>query len=124
MSDNNYVFGRGRERLIGDTPQYVYGLRRTDEGELFFVRVNQLSRTDSFEINRVGETEQNFNDFETGVDFYEGRDAEHNIVFENLIYEQYRWDDRDLWYYVDDAGNLIAVVNQKHTYPTGISSNG
>lgn len=123
MSDN-YVFGRSRERLIGDTPQYVYGLRRTDEGELYFVRVNQLSRTDSFEINRVGEQTENFNDFEPGVDFYEGRDAEHNIVFDNLIYEQYRWDDRDLWYYVDDTGNLVVVVNQKHTYPTGISSNG
>ena len=67
MSDN-YVFGRSRERLIGDTPQYVYGLRRTDEGELYFVRVNQLSRTDSFEINRVGEQTENFNDFEPGVD--------------------------------------------------------
>lgn len=122
MSEN-YVFGRSRERLIGDSPQYVYGLRRTDDGELHFVRVNQLSRDDSFQVNRTGEESQNYNEFEAGVDFFEGRDAEHEIVFENLVYEQYRWDDRDLWYYVDADGNLVAVVNQKHTYPTGISSN-
>lgn len=119
---SNYIFGRGQQELIGDSPKYIYGLRRTDEGELFFCRVNQLSRDDSFQINNVGDELDNFTEFEVGVDFFEGRDVEHEIVFGNLIYEQYRWDDKDLYYYVDTDGQLVLVVNQKVVYPAGISS--
>ena len=48
MTTSNYFFGRTKEEQIGTQPQYFYGLRRNDDGELFLTRVNQLSRADFF----------------------------------------------------------------------------
>mgnify|MGYP006271011805 CR=1 FL=1 len=117
---SNYVFGRDPNELIGDQPRYFYALRRTDDGELYFSRVNQLSREDSIEINAIGDYEDNYNDFQPGVDFFEGRDVNHNLVYQNLNYEQYRWDDRSMYYYIDDDGQLIIRTNTKYQYPTGV----
>ena len=61
-------------------------------------------------------------DFEIGTDFFQGRDVNHNIVFDNLLYEQYRWDDRSIYYYIDDTGQLVARINTKYDYPSGIQS--
>lgn len=115
-----YYIGTQPDSLLGDNPRYFYGLRRTDDGELYLGRVDQLKGNDSIDINNVGPVEENYNDFEVGVDFYEGRDVYHNIVFDNLNYEQYRWDDRAIYYYIDDDGQLVARVNSGYTYPTGI----
>ncbi len=117
---SNYVFGRDPNELIGDQPRYFYALRRTDEGELYFSRVNQLSREDAIEINTIGDYEDNYNDFQVGVDFFEGRDVYHNLVYQNLNYEQYRWDDRSMYYYIDDDGQLIIRTNTKYQYPSGV----
>lgn len=115
---------------VGTTPQdiisslngarYFYGLRRTDDGDLYFVRIDQVLGNDSIEINNPGDPEENFEDFELGVDFYDGRDEDHNLVYENLNYEQYRWDDRSIYYYIDDDGQLVARINAGYTYPTGV----
>lgn len=117
---SNYVFGRDPSELIGDQPRYFYALRRTDDGELYFARVNQLSREDTIEINNIGDYENNYNDFQAGVDFYEGRDVYHNLVYDNLKYEQYRWDDKSLYYYIDDDGQLVVRTNTKYQYPAGV----
>ena len=119
MADN-YQFGRSKDELLGDNPRYFYALRRTDDGELYFVRVDQLSRADSVQINKEGTSNGNYPDFESGVDFFEGRDVNHNLVFENLNYEQMRWDDRNLYYYIDAAGNLVVRTDTKYSYPSGI----
>lgn len=117
---SNYFLGRDYEDLNGDTPRYFYALRRTDDGELYFCKVNQLSRDDAVEINKLGPSEENYEDFEVGFDFFEGRDIDHNLILENLNYEQYRWDDKNLWYYIDSDGQLIVRMGTKYNYPTGI----
>ena len=119
---SNYFFGRDPDELLGGAPRYFYGLKRSDDGELTFTRVNQLSREDGIEINEPGDIAENYEDFEVGVDFFEGRDVNHNIVFDNLLYEQYRWDDRSVYYYVDSDGQLVARINTKYDYPNGIQS--
>jgi hypothetical protein len=119
MADN-YFFGRSQDEQLGDNPRYMYALRRTDQGDLYFARVNQLSRTDSVQINNGGAAADNYPDFQQGVDFFEGRDVNHNLVYANLNYEQLRWDDRSIYYYIDSQGNLVARVNNKYSYPTGI----
>jgi len=119
----NYSFGRSKDEQIGGQPTYFYGIKRNDDGEITLTRVNQLSRTDSIAINNPGDIDNNYENFEIGTDFFEGRDVFHNIVYENLLYEQYRWDERNVYYYVDPAsGQLIARINTKYTYPSGISS--
>ena len=71
-----------------------------------------------------GAPEDNFPNFEQGQDFYEGRDVNHNLVHVNLNYEQLRWDERNISYYVNAEGELIARVNQNYTYDDNSSSNG
>jgi len=121
------------ENYAGFTPEqiynalgsrYFYGLRRTDSGEVFVNKVDQLRGTDGITVNNVGDTEDNFPNFEQGQDFYEGRDIFHNLVYKNLNYEQFRWDNNNLYYYVNDEGELVIRINQKFTYDDTVSSNG
>ena len=100
--------------------RYFYGLRRTDDGELFLVRADQLKSGDSIQINKEGDPAQNFEDFDEAQDFFEGRNVNHEKVYLNLDYEQFRWDNRSINYYIDDSGNLVARVNEGYEYPTGV----
>jgi hypothetical protein len=119
--NNNYVLGNDPQTRLGDTPRFFYGLRKNENGSLFLQRSDQLKANESIEINNLGEESGNYNDFEIGVDFFEGIDVNHNPAFENLKYQQYRWDDRAIFYYIDDDGQLVAKVNNGHTYDLGAS---
>lgn len=100
--------------------RFFYGLRRTDDGELFIAKVDQLRSHDSIQINKEGDPTENYEDFQQGEDFLEGRDVNHARVYTNLNYEQFRWDNRNISYYIDDSGNLVARINEDYTYPTGV----
>ena len=104
--------------------RFFYGLRRTDQGELFVGKADQLKTEDSISINKSGDPAQNYLDFSQGQDFYEGRNAAHELVYENLNYEQFRWDDRNISYYVNNDGELVARINQNYTYDNTSSSDG
>lgn len=104
--------------------RFFYGLRRTDDGELFLSKADQLKTTDSIAINNPGDPTHNYPNFEQGQDFYEGRDVNHNLVYANLNYEQFRWDDRNVLYYVNDEGELVVRINSKHDYRDTDSSDG
>jgi hypothetical protein len=101
-----------------DSRRYFYALRRDDEGLLFFAKVDQIHGTDTVVINNPGLAENDFTDFEYGVDFFDGRSAaDHSRPYSNLRWDQYRWDNKNIFYYLDDAGNFVARINQKYTYP-------
>ena len=121
---SNYA-GTTPDHLNGAIPdRYFYGLRRTDEGELFIGKMDQMSATGEVTINNPGDPGQNYPDFDQGQDFYEGRDVNHDLVYENLNYEQFKWDGRNISYYVNDEGELVARVNHSFTYDDNSSSNG
>jgi hypothetical protein len=106
----------------GIKDRYFYGLRRTDEGTLFIGKVDQLSANDPVSINNPGNVDDNFKDFDQGYDFYEGRDLNHAKPFPNLRYEQFRWDDVNLNYYINPEGELVVRINSnvgdgEITYP-------
>ena len=103
---SNYYLGVDPQERLGDTPRFFYGLRRNEAGSLFLQKIDNLKSNDAVSINYLGDESGNYNDFEVGVDFYEGLDVNHNEVFENLKYQQYRWDDRAIFYYVDADGQL------------------
>jgi len=118
---------------VGNTPEqmmqelgyrYFYGLRRTYDGEMFVAKVDQTKTGDAITINNPGDPENNFPTFEEGQDFFEGRDVFHTLVYENLNYEQFRWDDKNIYYYINAEGELIAKINETHTYDDTVSSNG
>jgi hypothetical protein len=121
---SNYT-GTTPDHINGAIPdRFFYGLRRTDDGELFVAKMDQMSTTDGVTINKPGDPTNNYPSFEEGQDFYEGRDVNHNLVYKNLNYEQMRWDGRNISYYVNSEGELIARVNHSFTYDDNSSSNG
>lgn len=113
------VFGVGIDELQKTLAnnRYFYGLRRTDAGELYMVKADLLKLEDGVQLNRPGNVDENYNNWSRGEDFFEGRDQQHRKVYPNLVYEQYKWDGRNLFYYVNSEGELVLKVNEAHTYP-------
>ena len=104
MSDN--FLGQSIQNMVDQTDsRFFYGLRRTDEGELFIAKVDQLRSHDSIQINKEGDPAENYEDFQQGEDFLEGRDVNHKRVYKNLNYEQFKWDNRNISYNIDVSGN-------------------
>jgi hypothetical protein len=95
----------------GIKDRYFYGLRRTDEGELYIGKVDQLSANDPVSINNPGAIDDNYKNFDQGYDFFEGRDLNHAKPFKNLRYEQFKWDDVNLNYYINSEGELVVRIN-------------
>lgn len=117
---NNYYLGRNPDEILGDVPRFFYGLRRNNDGELFLIRIDQVQDiNDTVIINDAGPPAENFEDFETELDYFEGISADHEIEYENLKYPQYKWDNRSLFYYIDDNGNFTVRINRSYTYAAG-----
>ena len=121
MAASNYYFGEDPENRLGDSPRYFYGIRRNAKGSLFLIRSDQSKDKETIQINIPGNDEDNFGEFEVAVDFIEGVDVNHNPVYLNMKYPQYRWDDRSIFYYVNDDGELVARINNGYAYPSGTS---
>ena len=119
---STYYLGSSPDEALGNSPRYWYALRRNSDGELFLLRSDQLIDKDSIELNLPGAPAENFEDFEPGVDYFEGIAADHEVEYDNLVYPQYRWDNRTMLYYIDSEGRLTQRINQGYSYPTGHSS--
>jgi len=105
--------------LLGEgNPRYFYGLRRTDDGTLYFARIDQLTDSASITVNTAGSNGNNFENFEYGVDFFDGRlGTDHSRPYPNLYFDQYRWDNKNCYYYLSPTdGSLIVRTNQSYTY--------
>jgi hypothetical protein len=118
----NYYLGTTPIESLGDSPRYWYALRRNEDGELFLVRSDQIIDRDAYELNIPGPSEEDFESFESGVNYFDGLDTEHELVDKNMKYPQYKWDDRSLFYYVDNEGMFTVRINKGYSYPNGISS--
>jgi hypothetical protein len=80
--------------------------------------VDQLKDDDTITINQPGLTENDFTEFEYGVDFFEGRlEEDHSRPFDNLQWDQYRWDERNMFYYIDNNGEFVVRINKAFIYP-------
>jgi hypothetical protein len=104
--------------LLGqNNPRYFYALRRTEQGDLYFAKIDQIKDSDTIVINDPGLTENNFEDFQYGVDFFDGRtEAEHDRPFTNFHWDQYRWDSKNTFYYINDNGEFVVRINQQYKY--------
>jgi hypothetical protein len=122
----SHYIGNSPDSIIdGFIKRYFYGMRKNEDGEIFLVRQDQLRPDGTATINDIGIGENNFPDFEEGIDYLEGIDSNHDIVYENLRYPQIKWDGRLLTYYVDPTdGQFIVRISQDYDYPDGISGPG
>lgn len=118
-----YYVGNTPENLIQQlgNSRYLYALRKDAEGYLYLYKADQLIETnDTFQINNIGDDPtKDYVDFEYGVDFFDGRLENHEIdpTIENIHWEQYRWDSRNIFYYINDQGELVVRINEEYTYP-------
>jgi hypothetical protein len=105
--------------LLGEgNPRYFYALRRDEEGLLYFAKIDQLTDSGLITINNSGLTQNDFPDFEYGVDFFDGRlEEDHSRPYSNLQWDQFRWDTKNAFYYINDNGELIVRINQNYIYP-------
>jgi hypothetical protein len=121
-----YYIGTSPTDVInGFIKRYMYGLRRNDDGELFLVKIDQLSGGDAniAVINDIGIAAENYLDFEEGIDYLAGIDEDHEIVNDNLRYPQFKWDNRSLTYFIDPVdGQFIQRLSEAYIYPENISS--
>jgi hypothetical protein len=108
--------------ILGEgNPRFFYALRRQDEGTaagtLYFTKIDQISSTDTITLNVIGSTTNNFESFEYGIDFFDGRlAADHSRPYPNLAFDQYRWDGKNCYYYINANGELVVRINQVYTY--------
>jgi hypothetical protein len=109
------------DSLIGpDNRRFFLALRRTDDGTLYFGKIDQIQDSGALTINDPGLVENDYTDFEYGVDFFDGRqDSDHSRPYTNLHWDQYRWDNKNVYYYIDDQGNFVVRINQAYSYPAG-----
>ena len=121
-----YYIGTSPTDVInGFIKRYMYGLRRNDDGELFLVKIDQLSGGDEniAIINDIGIAAENYLDFEEGIDYLAGINEEHEIVNDNLRYPQFKWANRSLTYFIDPVdGQFIQRLSETYVYPQNISS--
>ena len=76
-----------------------------------------MSSSASISINVAGNNGNNFENFEYGVDFFDGRLAtDHSRPYTNLYFDQYRWDNKNSYYYIDNQGNLVVRINSTYVY--------
>ncbi len=121
-SASPYYLGTTPTEALGDSPRYWYALRRNEDGELFFVRSDQITDAEAYELNIPGPPDEDFDAFQPGTDFLDGIDADHEKPKQNMNYPQYKWDNRSLFYYIDDEGMFVVRINKGYSYPNGISS--
>lgn len=122
-----YVGNNPQNVLDGIIKRYFYGLRRNDDGELFLIRADQLQggSENTITINDIGDAEDNYLDYEEGINFLDGIDEDHNIIYHNLRYPQFKWDGRSLLYIIDpEDGQFILRISEIYAYPENISGPG
>lgn len=114
-----YIGQNNLADILGEgNPRYFYGLRRDDAGQLYFAKIDQLKDTGAITINYPGLTENDFQDFEYGVDYFDGRlEEDHSRPYSNFYFDQYRWDGKNMFYYINGNGEFVVRVNQEYVYP-------
>lgn len=117
-----YVGDLGENSALGPSNErYFYAIRVDDDGNLYFTRVDLWVDTGQIEINKAGPLDDNWDFFELGTDFFEGKDpVTRERPYPNLNYDQYRFGPRSAYYYLDSNGDLIVRYNQTYDYPTDV----
>ncbi len=114
----------GNENSLTDllgagNPRYFYALRRDELGNLFFAKIDQLKDVDTIVVNDPGLTENNYEEFTYGTDYFDGRlETDHSRPHTNLHWDQFRWDNKNIFYYINDNGEFVIRVNQQYNYPS------
>jgi hypothetical protein len=115
-----YYVGDVAYSILGNDPRYLYALRREEDGTLYLNRFDQIG-AETWVVNTPGgDPAEDYNDFTFNVDFLDGRNPDKTIEYDNLIYEQWRFDPRFVAYYINEDGYLVARVGRDFDYPANL----
>jgi hypothetical protein len=120
--NQNYLGAVGSESTLGDSGQrYFYALRTDEEGNIYFTRVDMWTSDEAIEVNAPGAVEDDWQHFEIGLDYFEGKNPDTHVKdTPNLNYDQYRFDSKSAYYYINDNGELVVRYNKGYSYPTNV----
>jgi hypothetical protein len=123
MASSNYYLGQTPEEFLNRASRYFYGESRTTDGFLKITKVDLTQTSDSVSLQNLNAGVFNSNsvpDFEEGVDFFDGVDATTKMPnYIGINFEQYKWTQDDLYYYVDGDGVLSVRVDVPYGYTEG-----
>lgn len=116
--NQNYLGAVGSESTLGTSNQrYFYAIRTDEEGNIFITKIDIWTSSDTIEINAPGDTDDDWEYFELGVDYFDGKNpVTHEKDTPNLNFDQYRFDSRSAYYYINANGELIVRYNQEYNY--------
>ena len=122
----SYYVGRNLDTYSKKEERFFYGIKRDEkDGFLVLDKVNLDKSLDTLEIanleNVSGELPL-FENLEEGKDFFEGRGIDHELLYDGLNYEQFKWSTDNLYYYVDADGQLCVRVNTPYNYSEGVTT--
>jgi hypothetical protein len=109
-----YVLGKSVEDFKNSPGVYLFALRRTEEGDLYLLKVNLNDPNDSAQLFG-DDMPVEFVDYTfPGDDYFDGRNAAKTLEYslDDVKYEQWKWEDSIRSYYVDTDGNLVLVTGE------------
>jgi hypothetical protein len=113
----NYFIGTSPDTILAsyNGSRFFYALRIDQDHFVYLTKVDMLLDSSAeIVLNESGpDSTKDFENFEFGVDFFDKRlptkDDDPEIA--NLRYQQYRWDAKNLEYYVNASGELIVKID-------------
>jgi hypothetical protein len=116
-SGGTYYIGNSPDTILDayNGSRFFYALRKDENEFLYLTKVDMvLDSTSEIRLNESNpDSTKDFQNFEFGVDFFDKRlpnkDDDPDIA--NMRYQQYRWDAKNLDYYVNSDGELIVKID-------------
>ena len=102
-----YILGKSVEEYNNPSATYLYALRRTEDGDLYLLKVSDTDPNADFQLFGE-EVPAAFDDYQLGDDFFNGRGEDHELSFSSadVKYEQWKWVNAEQTYYIDSDGNF------------------
>ena len=108
---------RGSRQISQETGFYFHALRRDADGMLRYTTTKSIGVGTTLDIHRTDGTA--YPDFLDGVDYVEQTTEEKTYTNHPADkYQQYRFDFRNLNYFIDDDGYLVARINGSYDHVT------
>ena len=119
-----YYIGKDPNTLKAD--RYFYGLKRDDEeGFVVIEKINLdkgIESLDLVDLSKVTGELQPFEYLQEGTDFFDGRSVDHDLQYDGLNYEQFKWSSDNLFYFIDDDGQLCLRITTPYNYSEGVTT--
>jgi len=108
--------GNGSDDLGNDF--FIHALQRDDKGMLTYTKIRSIDPTEIADFTRKDGTP--YLDIATGLYDYVEETTEEKSLYNSAEdrYQQFRFDERKLSYFVDSDGYLVIRFNEDYDYTT------